>query len=162
MKNPEETLDYKETERKLTEYLEDKNNAIMVLSTSSDDIVMSRCILTINDGLDIYCFTWKYARKCAQIEKNSRVSLCRDKVEIEGKAKILGSMTDMKNKSVLEKIKNKHPEAVKKWMSKPNMVIMKIEPVFACVDGYLVGEDSYLEYIDFENKNAYKVKWANY
>jgi len=138
----EDKIDYTRSKEKLLTFLEAKENAIMVLATSADNVVMARSVLIFNNDLDIYFFTWKHSRKCVQIEKNSTVSLCRDKVEIEGKAKILGLMTSEENK--------------------PNMVIVRIQPTFAAIDGYYIGNDAYVEYIDFKKKIAYKVKWDCY
>ena len=59
-------------------------------------------------------------------------------------------------------IREKHPDSVKKWESKSNMVIVNIKPKFACIDGYFEDNDSYLEYIDLEKKESYRLKWADY
>ena len=156
-----EILNFDEIKEKLLRILENKDNAIMVMATSADNVVMARTILTINVGLDIYFFTWKYSRKCKQIKKNSHVSLCKDKIEIEGEAKILGSMTAKNNEKILEFIKNKYPDAVKRWEAKPGMIIIRIKPAFACVDGYFINNDAYVEYLDLNKKQAYRLKWAS-
>ena len=88
------------------------------------------------------------------------VSLCRDKVEIEGKAEILGLMTSEENKNILEILRKKQPNAVKRWENKPNMVIVTIQPTFAAIDGYYIGDDAYVEYIDFKKEIAYRLKWG--
>jgi general stress protein 26 len=61
----------------------------MVLATSHNDRVLARNVLVASDGLDLYFFTWKHSRKCMQIQKNPKVALCKDKVQIEGVAEIL-------------------------------------------------------------------------
>ena len=157
-----EILDFTITKEKLLSFLEDKDNAVMVLATSADNIVMSRNILVINDELNLYFFTWKFSRKCEQIRKNPKISLCKDKIEIEGNAEFLGLMTADKNKKILEILKQKQPDAIESWLEKPNMILVRIKPLFACVDGYFVGKNAYLEYIDFEKKCAYKVEWASH
>jgi general stress protein 26 len=157
-----EILDYKKTKDKLLSFLESKENSVMILATSANDVVMARPVLIINDLLDIYFFTWKHSRKCAQIEKNNLISLCKDKVEIEGTAEILGLMTSDKNRGILKLLKQKQPEAIKRWKNKPNMVIVKIKPIFSSVDGYFIHDEAYIEYIDFKKQYAYKVKWGNY
>jgi general stress protein 26 len=157
-----EIVDYKKSKDKLLSFLESKENAVMILATSANNVVMSRSVLIINDLLDIYFFTWKHSRKCAQIEKNNLISLCKEKIEIEGKAEILVLMTLDINKEILKFIKQKQPDAIKRWENKPNMVIVRVKPIFACVDGYFINNDAYIEYIDFIKQTAYKEKWAYY
>jgi general stress protein 26 len=156
----EEHIDYKKSLDKLLSFLERKENAVMVLATSADNKVMSRSVLIFNDNLDLYFFTWKYSRKCVQIEKNNKVSLCIDKVEIEGRAEIIGAMTSEENKEILTWMRKKQPNAINRWESKPDMVIVRIKPEFACVDGYYIGDDSWLEYIDLKKQYAYRKKWG--
>lgn len=161
MKNSEvEILDYEKLKKKLLAFLENKENSLMILATSSNDVVMARSVLVCNNGLNIYFFTWKYSRKCTQIKHNNFVSLCKDKVEIEGTAKILGLMTTKKNKKILNLLNQRFPDSVKIWENKPNMVIIKVNPIFARVDGYFIDNDSFNEYIDIVRQNAYREKWA--
>ena len=134
----------------------------MILATSADNVVMARPVLVVNDELNIYFFTWRHSRKYVQIEKNNRISLCKDKIEIEGIAEILGLMTDKKNKETLEIIRNKQPKAIERWERNPGMVIIKIKPLFACIDGYYIEDDAYIEYIDFNKQCAYAEKWGYY
>ncbi len=158
----EEKIDYQKAKDKLVSFLENKENAVMVLATSADNVVMARSVLIFNDALDIYFFTWKHSRKCAQIEKNNMISLCKDKVEIEGIAEILGLMKSEKNKGILKILREKQPGAIKRWENYPNMVIVKVKPIFACIDGYYINDDAFIEYLDFKKQNAYKVKWGYY
>ncbi len=92
---------YRETLTKLLEFLSKKENGAMVLSTSARDVVTSRNVLVANDALDLYFFTWARSRKCAQIQQNPRVSLCKDRLEIEGKASLLGPMFAPESASAL-------------------------------------------------------------
>jgi general stress protein 26 len=163
MNYPEqEKIDYYKSKEKLISFLKKKENAVMVLATSADNIVMARSVLIFNDNLDLYFFTWKHSRKCAQIANNNMVSLCKDKVEIEGTAEILGLMTLQENKEILELLRKKQPDAIKRWEDKLNMVIIRIKPIFAAIDGYYIGDDAYIEYIDFRKQYAYRVKWGFY
>ena len=161
MKNTKtEILDYEKSKNKLLSFLKNKENSVMILATSANDIVMARSVLICNDGLDIYFFTWKYSRKCTQIKINNLISLCKDKIEIEGTAKILGLMTAVRNKEILKLLQQKYSDSIKIWKNKPNMVIIKVKPIFARVDGYFIDNDSYNEYVDFIKQNAYREKWA--
>ena len=158
----EELIDFKKTKEKLISFVENKDNSVMVLATSDGNVISARSVLIINDDLDIYFFTWKHSRKCVQIAQNNKVSICKEKVEIEGIAEILGLMTSGKNNTILELIRRKYPGAADRWEDKPNMVIVKVKPFFACVDGYYINDDAYLEYIDFRKDRAYRVKWGYY
>jgi general stress protein 26 len=155
-------LSFQRSREKLVSLLDNRDNPVMVLGTAANDKVITRSVLIINNGLDLYFFTWKNSRKIKQIETNNNISICKDKIEIEGEAKILGVMTSKENKSILEMIRRKHPDSIKKWELKPNMIIVLIRPIFACIDGYVENGESYLEYIDFENKESYKKKWADF
>jgi general stress protein 26 len=161
MKYPDtERVDYEKSKNKLLSFLENRENSIMILATSSNNVVMARSVLVCNIDLDIYFFTWKYSRKCTQIKNNNLISLCKDKVEIEGTANIMGLMRSDKNKAIFSLLKEKFPAAIGKWESKPNMVIVKVKPSFARIDGYFIDNDSYNEYIDIFNQNAFREKWA--
>jgi general stress protein 26 len=157
----EEHIDYKKSLHKLISLLKRKENAVMVLSTSANNIVMARAVLVFNDYPDLYFFTWRHSRKCAQIEKNNLISLSKDKLEIEGTAEILGPMSSSENKAILEFMREKQPNAIKRWENKPDMVIVRIKPEFACIDGYYIREDSWLEYIDLKKQYAYRLKWGS-
>ena len=153
-------LDYDTSRRKLLDFIADKKNEIMVLSTSANDIVMSRNVLIVNKDLDMYFFTWAYSRKCGQIKINPRISLCKDKIGIEGIARLIGPMFAPEQADILDLFAAREPLAVKRWESKPDMEIYHIVPSFACIDGYTESNDDFLEYIDLEHKTAYKETWA--
>ncbi|MGB3479041.1 MAG: pyridoxamine 5'-phosphate oxidase family protein [bacterium] len=161
-KNIKEEIEYEKAKEKLIKFLENKENSIMVLATSANNVVMARNINVANDKLDIYFFTWEHSRKCTQIRNNPRVALCKDKVEIEGKANVLGLMLSKENKKYTEIIRKRDPDAIKQWKNKPSMVIVKIQPIFTRIDGYYDNGDVFIEYIDLENKKAYKEKWSYY
>jgi general stress protein 26 len=156
-----EKLDFLKSRDKLIALLDNRDNHVMVLGTSANNKVITRAVLIFNNGLDLYFFTWKNSRKIKQTETNNNVSICKDKIEIEGEAKILGLITSKGNKNILEMIRSKHLDSVEKWESKPNMILVKIIPRFACIDRYIENDESYLEYIDLENEESYKTKWAD-
>jgi hypothetical protein len=156
-----EKIDFQRSRDKLISLLDKRDTPVMVLGTSANNKVMTRSVLIINNGLDLYFFTWKNSRKINQIEINKNVSICKDKIEIEGEAKILGLMTSKDNKNILDMIRAKNPDSVRRWELKPNMIIALIRPAFACIDGYVENNESCLEYIDFDNKESYKTNWAD-
>ena len=154
------TVSYEETERKLLEFLSKKDNEVMVLSTSADGVVTSRNVLVANDGLRLYFFTWAYSRKCMQIAKNERVSLCKDKVEIEGSARLVGPMFAPETSTILSLFRSKEPDAIMQWEHSLSMVIYNVAPVFASVDGCIKNGEAVIERIDFQKRIAYREKWA--
>jgi uncharacterized pyridoxamine 5'-phosphate oxidase family protein len=155
-------LDYEEKEEELIRFLESKDNETMVLATSHNDRVLARNVLVASDRLDLYFFTWKHSRKCMQIQKNPKVALCKDKVEIEGVAKILGGLLDEKTKKYADIMRRKFPEAIEKWEGHSGMVIVEIKPTFAVTGGRSDGDVVCIDYLDLKNERAYSKKWAHY
>ena len=154
------TIDFEDSKKKLLAFLSRKENDVMVLSTSAGDVVTSRSVLVVHGGLTIYFFTWAHSRKCLQIASNSRISLCKDKVSIEGIARPIGPMLGARAAKALALFREKEPKAVAQWEGKPSMVIYKVRPVFACLDGYRKDNETCIEYIDFDRKVAYLERWG--
>jgi len=154
-------LDYEEKERELIHFLESKDNAIMALATSQGNRVLARMILVACSKLDIYFFTWGHSRKCEQIRENPRVALCKDRVQIEGVAEILGGLFDERNHKYTEMFRNRFPGAIEKWQDRPGMLLVKIRPTAAVIAGR-PGEEPQLEFLDLEKRVAYTERWAYY
>jgi len=152
-------LDYERKRQELIDFLESKDNAIMALATCDGDRVLTRTILTVGSGLDIYFFTWGPSRKCAQIRKNPRVALCKDSVQIEGVAEILGGLFDEANREYTNLLRSKFPEAIEHWKDRPGMVLVRVTPTAAVVGGS-AGQEPQLEFLDLEGKTAYAERWA--
>jgi general stress protein 26 len=158
MENPRTKLDFPSKKEELIRILESKDNAVMALATSQNDHVLVRNVLIASDGLDLYFFTWKHSRKCAQIRKNPRVALCTGAVQIEGTAEVLGDLLDEGTKKYTDVIRNKFPDAIKKWEHKPGMVIVRVRPIFAAVGGS--ADPPCLEFLDLKKEEAYAEPWA--
>ncbi|HNX60876.1 MAG TPA: hypothetical protein PKK43_17380 [Spirochaetota bacterium] len=62
----------------------------IVVSTSCNDIVTSRTVFCSSDGSAVYFITSRAYTKYKQIVKNPNVALCRDNIQITGRAEILG------------------------------------------------------------------------
>jgi general stress protein 26 len=154
-------LDFKEKSQELIRFLNSRKNRHMALATSTDDIVQVRTILIASEGLDIYFFTWKNSRKCKQIEKNPRVALCKDTIQIEGTAQILGGLSDKKIKRFTDIMRHKYPDAVERWEREPGMVLLRVRPMFAVTGAYSNG-DTYIDCLDLQNHEAYSEKWGHY
>ena len=154
-------LNYREKKEELIRFLESKDSETMVLATSHNDRVLARNVLVASDGLNLYFFTWKHSRKCMQIQKNPKVALCKDKVQIEGVAEILGGLLDEKTKKYTDIMRRKFPEAIEEWERRPGMIIVRVKPTFA-VTGGSSNDDVYIDYLDLKNEKAYSKKWAHY
>jgi general stress protein 26 len=154
-------LDFREKKEELIRFLESKDSGTMVLATSHNDRVLARNVLVASDGLDLYFFTWKRSRKCMQIQKNPKVALCKDKVQIEGVAEILGELLDGKTKKYTDIMRRKFPEAIEEWERRPGMIIVRVKPTFAVTGGSSNG-DVYIDHLDLKNEKAYSKKWAHY
>ncbi|MGD0978848.1 MAG: pyridoxamine 5'-phosphate oxidase family protein [Candidatus Bathyarchaeia archaeon] len=154
-------LNFEEKKEELIRFLDSRDNRHMALATSRDDIVQARMILVASEGLDIYFFTWKHSRKFKQIEKNQRVALCKETIQIEGTAEILGDLSDKRIGKFTDIMKRKYPDAIKRWEQRPGMVLLRIKPVLA-VNGASSNGGSYIDYLDLANQKAYSEKWANY
>jgi general stress protein 26 len=155
-----EALNYEEKKEELVRFLASPDNATMVLATAHNDRVLARNVLTASNGLDIYFFTWGHSRKCGQIRGNPRVALCKDKVQIEGVAEILGPLFSEETKVHTDVLRDKFPEAIASWENSPGMVIVSVRPTLAIVGGS--ADPPCLEFLDLENKTAYRERWADH
>ncbi len=154
-------LDFENKKKEFLEFMNTDDNMIMVLATSAGNRVMARNVLVANDGFDLYIFTWKHSRKYAQIKANSKVALCRENVQIEGTAEILGEFTDEDVKSFIEIIRKRYPESIQYWEKRPGMTIIRVKPTFIAIGG-TIGDEIFIEYLDLISKSAYAEKWAHY
>ena len=96
----EKELDFESKKQEIIEFLANKH--AIVLATSLNDRVTARTVSLASDGPEIYFMSWDHHVKCVQIRGNPRVAVCRDNVQIEGKAEILGSPLDEKNQRYAE------------------------------------------------------------
>ena len=85
-------INYNDLEQQVIKALEE--NKIWILSTSENDIVTSRAMSIINDGLNIYFQTNKCYIKYQQMKKNKNVALCYNNISIEGNATGLVTIPD--------------------------------------------------------------------
>jgi general stress protein 26 len=153
-------LDFKKKKEELIRFLESKDNAVMVLATSHGGQALARNVLIASDGLDLYLFTWKHSRKCAQIQANPRVALCKDNVQIEGIAEVLGDLLAEEIKKYTDILRGRFPDAIKQWEHRPAMVIIRVRPTFVVVGAST--DPPCLEYLDLGNEAAYAEQWACY
>ena len=157
---PKNLLDYAEKKEEFLRFLESKDNSIMVLATSHEGRVLARNVLIASQGLDLYFFTWGHSRKCAQITANPRVALCKDSVQIEGVAEILGDLVAENTKEHTAVMRKKFPQAIARWEHRPGMVIGRVRPTCVVFAGST--DEPSLEFLDLENETAHSEMWAHY
>jgi general stress protein 26 len=153
-------LPFAEKREEVAAFLAAPENAIMTLATSAENRVLARMVLIVSDDLDIYSFTWRGSRKCGQIRSNPRVALCKDRVQIEGTAEILGGLFDPSNASIRTLFEERYPQSVDNWRERPGMVLIKIRPTSVVLAGG-PDEEPKLEFINIEQEQAYAEPWAD-
>jgi len=149
---PQEELSYEGEKGRVVQFLESKH--AIALATSLEGRVTARTVSFANDGLDIIFWSWGHNVKCVQIRGNPRVALCRDHVQIEGVAEILGSPLDEKNERYTETMRRKYPGDYDRFAHAPGMVIVRVIPtlvrIFVQIDGAF-----YLKCLDLDQETAY-------
>lgn len=127
---------------------------LAVLATSADNRVTARTVDYASKGLDIYFLSWEHHNKCTQIKANPRVALCIDNIQIEGRAKILGSPLDAKNTKAADIYRAKLPLIFKDFAARSGMVIVKITPNLIVT--FVKSENRrYWEHLDLSNRTAF-------
>lgn len=119
-------LDYERERDRVLEFLGSKR--AIILATSLEGRVTARTVSFANDGLEIFFMSWGHHTKCVQIGGNPRVALCRDNVQIEGVAEILGSPLDERNKRYADILREKYPDDHALFAREPGMVIVRVLP----------------------------------
>ena len=150
--NTKECLDYHSVRQEKIKFLSD--HMLAALATSADDRVTARTVDYASKELDIYFLSWEHHTKCVQIKANPRVALCIDNLQIEGRAKILGSPLDAKNSKAAAIYRSKLPTMFNDFASRPGMVIVKVIPD-SIVTFVRSGSRRYWEYLDLTNKTAH-------
>jgi len=154
-------LSYEEKRREFERFLASKESDVMVLATSHQHRVFARSVLVASRGVDLYVLTWRHSRKCMHIAGNAHVALCKDRVQIEATAEILGGLNEEKNRPYLDLVRGRFPEAAARWSRLPGMVVIKIHPIMVAIAGSS-GKGPTIEFLDLETHTAYAEKWAHY
>lgn len=104
-------------------------NKDIVLATCLNDRVTARTVSFTNDGLTIYFMSWDHNKKIKHIEKNSKVALCLNNLQIEGRAQILGYANDDKNTNIINFFKKKFSDLWISTFTRINeMLLIKVNP----------------------------------
>ena len=123
----------------------------MVLSTSDRENVSSRMVSVISYNEKLYITSMK-SEKLEQIEKNPKIALCADTMQIKGNGKILGYASDEKNKEVMMEYKNILPESFELFASNPEAVLAEFTLVQCKWWKNVPSRDGVI--IDFTDKRA--------
>jgi len=148
-------LDYERVREEKIKFLEAHH--VVVLATSLNDRVTARTVTYATKGLDIYFMSWGHHKKCVQIRGNPKVALCRDNVNIEGVAEILGNPLDEKNKEYAQTYRKKLPRDFEGFAHQLGIVMVRVTPTFI-VSMVRINNRLCLEHLDLENKTAYLKK----
>ncbi|MFY9174217.1 MAG: pyridoxamine 5'-phosphate oxidase family protein [Peptococcia bacterium] len=119
-------LNYQEMERELIDLLNQHN--LWVLATSSNDKVTARTMSIVNIGLRILMQTGNNSEKYEQIMQNPQVALCRDNIQIEGVARIIGHPLEERNADFIKLYKAKHDIAYELYSHLEDEVVIEILP----------------------------------
>lgn len=120
-------LDFNELKKEIIKELDE--NKEIVLSTSLENRVTSRIVSYANDMLYVYFLSWEHNKKIHQIKGNPNIALSLNRIQIEGKAKILSNVTENDNEHIKTIFRKKISDrAINTFFSVPEMVIVKITP----------------------------------
>ena len=148
-------LDYGREIDRVLRFLEGKH--AIVLATSLGDRVTARTVSFANDGLEIVFMSWGHHTKCVQIRGSPRIALCRDNVQIEGVAEILGSPLEERNKGYADLLREKYPDDHARFAGEPGMVIVRVLP--SSVTVFVKADDQFfLKCLDVEHETVH-TRW---
>jgi general stress protein 26 len=153
-------LPFEAKKQQIVDFLSDPKNAIVALATGANDRVLVRMVLITCEGLDVYFFTWGGSRKCQQIRANPRAALCKDRVQIEGVAEILGGLFDPANEPIRRLFEERFPGSIETWKDKPGMVLVKVTPTSVVLAGE-PEDEPHLEFVDLVGQRAHDEPWAD-
>lgn len=100
----------------------------IVFATSEGDRVTARTVSFASSGAEVYFMSFAANTKCLQIRANPHVALCRDNVQIEGTAQILGPVTDSENAAYAGLLREKYPEDYAADAAHPEMILIRVVP----------------------------------
>jgi len=101
----------------------------IVLATCGGDRVSARTVSFASKGVDIWFMSFVSNTKCQQINANPNVALCRDNVQIEGTAQILGPVMHQGNAEYADALRAKYPEDYVGYANHPEMVLVRVVPL---------------------------------
>jgi general stress protein 26 len=100
----------------------------IALATCAENDVRVRTVSFASRGLEICFLTLEHNLKCRHIRANPDVALCRDNVQVEGRAEILGRADDPSNGIYADLLREKFPDSFDADAARPGMVIVRVAP----------------------------------
>ena len=88
------------------------------------------------------------------------MALCKDRVQIEGRAEILGGLFDPSNAGIRRQFEERFPETVERWRARPGMVLVRITPTSVVFAGE-PGEEPNHVVVDLKEGIATIEPWAD-
>ena len=149
-------LSYNEITDEVVKILD--QNKDMILATCLNDRVTARTVSFTNDGLIIYFMSWDHNKKIKQIEKNPKVALCLNNLQVEGRAEILGYVNEEKNAQIINIFKKKFPDI---WISTftgiKEMLTIKVTPT-TIVKFENIGRRFHFQRISVGERRAFQMR----
>lgn len=117
---------YEERLAQVGEFLASKR--AIVLATCEGDHVTARTVSFASSGVDVCFMSFVANTKCEQIRANSNVALCRDNVQIEGTAQVLGPVVAEGNAELANLLRAKYPNDYAGYAAHPEMILIRVVP----------------------------------
>jgi len=143
------TATYEERLAQVSAFLGTKH--AIALATSAGDRVTVRTVMFASRGIEIYILSLAGNTKLRQMEANSNVALCRDHIQIEGTAEILGSAASDENAEVAEIFRAKYQDEFERHINHPAMVAIRVRPTRIGVF-YMEGDRFLVDRLDIANE----------
>ena len=131
----------------------------MVLSTCAENRVTSRVVSCACNREEVIFLSWEHHTKCKQISVNPCVALCHKNLQLEGRAKIMGSPLDIANKAYADRFREKQPVIFRQFSQLPGMVIVKVS--LAAITSWTRDEQGHCIYhFDLEKREFRRIRPA--
>ncbi len=147
-------IDYLALEREAIAFI--NSNFIWVLATAVGNQVTARTVFTVSNGVVIFFQTDKNSTKYRQLAANPNVALCRDHVQIEGKAREIGSPLDSKNLPLSHLFQQHHPLAYKRYSGNKTEALFEVHPTQVTLWKHN-DRQTYRDILQIIAKKAYRV-----
>lgn len=129
------------------------NKKVMVLATSSKNIVTARNMSCVIINKKIYFQTDKTFLKFKQILENPNVALCVDNIQIEGTAKIKSHPFSEENKEFIDTFKENYGSSYKMYSHMNSETVVEITPSLIALWKYENGQP-FRDYLDIRKNKA--------
>jgi uncharacterized pyridoxamine 5'-phosphate oxidase family protein len=119
-------IDFDSLKGEVLDFLE--KNRTLILATCAESRVTARAMSCIHRGLTVYFQTDTRSVKFEQMQKNPRVALCGENVQIEGRVIIRSQ--PMEEPGFVELYKKHHPGSFSMYSRMKHNVVVEVRPTF--------------------------------